>query len=157
LPHTVGIEVSVPNLLEGNAARNREVEGALREAETALRAGLTPVVYTSRKVELASGGDQLAISRTVSAALVAIAGGIEGRPGFVVGKGGITSSDVGTKALGARRAIVLGQVRPGVPVWRLGPETRFPGLPYVVFPGNVGATETLAEVVAELRGAMVGF
>jgi uncharacterized protein YgbK (DUF1537 family) len=49
-------------------------------------------------------------------------------------------------------AVVLGQVRPGVPVWRLGPETRFPGLPYVVFPGNVGGPETLAEIVAELRG-----
>ncbi len=155
LPGTIGIEVKVPNLLESNSARNREVEGALRAAETALRAGVTPVIYTSRKVELASEGDQLAVSRTVSAALVAIAGGIEGRPGFVVGKGGITSSDVGTSALGARRAVVLGQVRPGVPVWRLGPETRFPGLPYVVFPGNVGGPETLAEVVAELRGAII--
>jgi uncharacterized protein YgbK (DUF1537 family) len=50
------------------------------------------------------------------------------------------------------RIVVLGQVRPGVPVWRLGPETRFPGLPYVDFPGNVGGPETLAEIVAELRG-----
>lgn len=153
LPQTRGIEVSVPNLLESDAAQQREVEAALGETEAALRSGITPVVYTSRKVELASGGDQLAVSRTVSAALVAIAGGVEGRPGFVVGKGGITSSDVGTQALGARRALVLGQIRPGVPVWRLGPETRFPGLPYVVFPGNVGGPETLADVVAELRGA----
>jgi uncharacterized protein YgbK (DUF1537 family) len=50
------------------------------------------------------------------------------------------------------RALVLGQIRPGVPVWRLGEESRFPGLPYVVFPGNVGAPDTLAEVVAELVG-----
>jgi uncharacterized protein YgbK (DUF1537 family) len=156
LPRTVGIEVGVPELLASEAAREREVARALRQADTALRSGVTPVVYTSRKVELAGGGDQLAVSRTVSAALVAIAGGVEGRPGFVVGKGGITSSDVGTRALGARRAVVLGQIRPGVPVWRLGPETRFPGLPYVVFPGNVGGPETLAEVVAELRGATAG-
>ncbi|MEA2524322.1 MAG: hypothetical protein QOF73_1549, partial [Thermomicrobiales bacterium] len=152
LPRTAGIEVGVPELLASEAAREREVERALREAETALRSGVTPVIYTSRKVEIAIGGDQLAVSRTVSAALVTIAGGVEGRPGFVVGKGGITSSDVGTQALGARRAVVLGQIRPGVPVWRLGPETRFPELPYVVFPGNVGGPETLAEVVAELRG-----
>jgi hypothetical protein len=25
-------------------------------------------------------------------------------------------------------------------------------MPYIVFPGNVGAPETLAEIVAELRG-----
>jgi uncharacterized protein YgbK (DUF1537 family) len=153
LPHTIGIEVDVPALLASEAEREREVERALQEAESALRSGMTPVVSTSRKVETASSGDQLAIGRTVSAALVAIGGGVEGRPGFVVGKGGITSSDVGTRALGARRAVVLGQIRPGVPVWRLGPETRFPGLPYVVFPGNVGGPETLAEVVTELRGA----
>jgi uncharacterized protein YgbK (DUF1537 family) len=153
LRRTVGIEVNVPELLASETGRTREIDTALRRAESAIRSGQTPVVYTSRKVEMASEGDQLAVSRAVSAALVAITGGVEGRPGFVVGKGGITSSDVGTKALGARRAIVLGQIRPGVPVWRLGSETRFPGLPYVVFPGNVGGPETLAEVVAELRGA----
>jgi uncharacterized protein YgbK (DUF1537 family) len=155
LPRTVGIEVNVPELLESETTRQHESERALRETETALRSGLTPVIYTSRKVELASGGDQLIVSRTVSAALVAIAGGIEARPGFIVGKGGITSSDVGTRALSARRAVVLGQIRPGVPVWRLGPETRFPDLPYVVFPGNVGGPETLAEVVNELRGEAI--
>ena len=46
----------------------------------------------------------------------------------------------------------IGQVRPGVPVWRLGAESRFPIMPYIVFPGNVGEAETLAEVVTELIG-----
>lgn len=152
LPRTTGIEVQVPTLLEDDASARREITRVMRETETALRSGLTPVVSTSRIVTLAADGDQLAVSRAVSAALVAIVGGLEGRPGFIIGKGGITSSDLGTKALGARRAIVLGQIRPGVPVWRLGDETRFPGLPYVVFPGNVGGPETLAEIVTELRG-----
>jgi uncharacterized protein YgbK (DUF1537 family) len=49
-----------------------------------------------------------------------------------------------------RRAQVLGQVSPGVPVWRLGPESRFAGAPYVVFPGNVGDAGTLAEIVLGL-------
>ncbi|MBC7225200.1 MAG: hypothetical protein H5T59_13175, partial [Anaerolineae bacterium] len=47
---------------------------------------------------------------------------------------------------------VLGQVLPGVPAWRLGQESRFPGLPYVVFPGNVGDDESLARVLRLLRG-----
>jgi uncharacterized protein YgbK (DUF1537 family) len=46
--------------------------------------------------------------------------------------------------------MVLGQIAPGVPVWRSGPESRWPGLPYVIFPGNVGDSETLARVVASL-------
>ncbi|HEY8446005.1 MAG TPA: four-carbon acid sugar kinase family protein [Thermomicrobiales bacterium] len=150
LPDTVGIEVNVPALLGDGANRDAEVQRAWREADAVLRAGKTAVVYTSRRVETA--GDPLAAGRAVSAALVDIASGIDTDPGFIVGKGGITSSDIGTKALGARRAIVLGQIRAGVPVWRLGPETRYPGRPYVVFPGNVGTAETLAEVVSVLRG-----
>jgi uncharacterized protein YgbK (DUF1537 family) len=130
--------------------RGAEIRRVRVQAEDALRQGITPVIFTSRQVERA--GDQLALSRAISAALAAIAQGIAVNPGFIVGKGGITASDIGTQALGARRALVLGQIRPGVPVWRLGPETRFPGLPYIVFPGNVGGPDTLAEIVAELRG-----
>ena len=66
---------------------------------------------------------------------------------FVVAKGGITSSDVGTKALKVKRARVLGQIRPGIPVWQTGEESRFPGVAYVIFPGNVGTETTLREAV----------
>lgn len=70
----------------------------------------------------------------------------------MVAKGGITSSDVGTKALQVKHAAVLGQIRPGIPVWRTGPESRFPGTPYIIFPGNVGEVETLKEAVEILLG-----
>jgi uncharacterized protein YgbK (DUF1537 family) len=153
LPGVVPIEVRVPVLLDSDASRERVVATARQEADRVLARGDVPVVVTSR--EAIGAGDplrQLEISRTVSAALVDIVRGVEGRPGWVIGKGGITSSDIGTKALGARRATVLGQLRPGIPVWRLGRETRYPGLPYVVFPGNVGGPETLAEAVTLLRG-----
>lgn len=52
-------------------------------------------------------------------------------------QGGITSSDLATKALEARRAIVVGQALAGVPLWQLGPESRYPGVPYIVFPGDI--------------------
>lgn len=153
LPGVVPIEVSVAEILVGGAVRDRQVRDAAQAVEAALRQGFTPVVSTSRHVETATAAEgQLALSRSVSAALVAIVSGVETRPGFIVAKGGITSSDIGTEALGVRRAVVLGQIRPGIPVWRLGPETRFPLLPYVVFPGNVGEAGTLAEIVRELRG-----
>ena len=64
-------------------------------------------------------------------------------------KGGITSSDVGTKALGVRRANVLGQIQPGIPVWQTGEESKFPGTPYVIFPGNTGGEDTL-RIAAEI-------
>lgn len=68
-------------------------------------------------------------------------------PAFVIAKGGITSSDVGTKALAVKKANVLGQIRPGIPVWQTGEESRFPSVPYVIFPGNVGDDSTLKEAV----------
>jgi uncharacterized protein YgbK (DUF1537 family) len=77
-------------------------------------------------------------------------------PRYLIAKGGITSSDVATQALGVQRAWVLGQIVPGIPVWRLGAESRFPGLPYVVFPGNVGTDDSLAEAIQILRGEEQG-
>ena len=51
----------------------------------------------------------------------------------MVAKGGITSSDVGVKALRVKCAKVLGQIRPGIPVWQTGAESLFPGTPYIIF------------------------
>jgi uncharacterized protein YgbK (DUF1537 family) len=147
-----GIEVAVPELIGGTGTFEREIARVSRIAAETMASGKTPVVFTSRRVERPAGIDELRVARTVSDALVAIVRGLEARPDFVVGKGGITSSDVGTRGLGAERAIVIGQVRPGVPVWRLGIESRYPGLPYVVFPGNVGEQETLADIVRVLIG-----
>ena len=65
-------------------------------------------------------------------------------------RGGITSSDVGTKALGVKRANVLGQIEPGIPVWQTGAESKFPGIPYVICPGNVGEDTTLRYAVEKL-------
>ena len=42
--------------------------------------------------------------------------------------------------------MVRGQIADGVPVWRIDSESGFTGVDYVVFPGNVGNTNTLAEV-----------
>ena len=93
----------------------------------------------------------LAIGQQVSEGLVAIVRSIIARPRYLLAKGGITSSDVATKGLGIKRAMVMGQILPGVPVWQAGDESRWPGLTYIVFPGNVGGAEALAEVVAKLK------
>ncbi|MBO4368392.1 MAG: hydroxyacid dehydrogenase, partial [Clostridia bacterium] len=67
-----------------------------------------------------------------------------------IAKGGITASDTGTKALKVKRALVLGQAAPGVPVWKTGEESLFPGLCYIIFPGNVGNTDTLRNIAEAL-------
>lgn len=149
-PRMTGVELNVPALLI-DAQRSAAISVAIEQIDQALARGDTATVFTSRRVVTGSSDDQLAVSRSVSAAMVEVVRGISNDPGFVIGKGGITSSDIGTQALEARRPVVIGQVRPGVPVWRLGAESRAPGRAYIVFPGNVGTPETLAELVAELR------
>jgi uncharacterized protein YgbK (DUF1537 family) len=149
----VGVELDVAEILASAERRSKALAEARAALAAALARGETPVLFTSRSVLKSDGAAaQLEVSRAVSAALVEIVRGLDQRPRWIVAKGGITSSDVGTEGLGVRRALVLGQIQPGIPVWRLGPEARFPGLSYVVFPGNVGAPETLTEVVNLLRG-----
>lgn len=127
-----------------------EVERVVAWLETELRAGRSAVVYTSRSLLQLATDDKdeiLRASVAISDAVTSVIARLGVRPRFLVAKGGITSSDVGTKALRVERAEVLGQVRPGIPVWKTGPESKFPGLSYVIFPGNVGEAETLREVV----------
>ena len=111
--------------------------------------------YTRRKLlSLVSDTKESALLRSVkiSGGVQRLVGELNITPAFVVAKGGITSSDVAVKALGVRHALVMGQIRPGVPVWRTGAESRFPAIPYVIFPGNVGTAQTLREAVAILTG-----
>jgi uncharacterized protein YgbK (DUF1537 family) len=118
-------------------------------------AGQDVVVATSGAVVTA--GDQqanLTISQAVSTALVSVVRDVVAavRPRWIVAKGGITSSDIATEALGIRRAWVRGNMLPGmVSLW--DPElSDVAGVPYIVFAGNVGDADALADVVMTLRG-----
>lgn len=130
------------------------IEAARRALADTLNAGHPAALFTAR--EHVAGADRaagLAIGRAVSTALIAIVQGVaaNAHPGYLIAKGGITSHDLAAEGLGARRVDVLGQLLPGVPLWRMGPETRLPGLPYVVFPGNVGGPGALREAFEVLR------
>ena len=131
----------------------KEVERCLALEEAWIREGKTVCCYTSRALVTADTGnkeDELRLSVRISDAVQSLVGGLSVIPKFVIAKGGITSSDVGTKALGVKRANVLGQIEPGIPVWQTGAESKFPGIPYVIFPGNVGEDTTLRYAVEKL-------
>lgn len=122
-------------------------------AENEISAGNTVVVCTRRdKIEVQSDDQStvMNLSNTISNALVDVIAKLTVSPSFIVAKGGVTSSDVGKKGLGITRARVIGQVLPGIPVWKAGSDSKFPGMAYVVFPGNVGDDNSLSQVVAML-------
>ncbi|MCP4198717.1 MAG: hypothetical protein GY762_16345 [Proteobacteria bacterium] len=140
------IEIDVQALLADDR-QGQEIGRVAKAVEVALRAGEDVVMFTNRRlVTVADCERSLAIGQRVSNGLIAIVCAISTRPRFVLAKGGITSSDVATQALDIKQAMVLGQILPGVPVWQCGPESRFPGMTYIVFPGNVGGAKALVEV-----------
>ena len=149
-PGMVGLEINVEALLD-QSRREDEIARVSGQAEQALRGGEDVVIYTGR--QLVTGEDaesSLSIGQRVSEGLVAMVRAISLRPRYLVGKGGITSSDLATQALDVKRALILGQILPGVPVWQLGPESCYPGLGYIVFPGNVGDSQSLVEIATAL-------
>lgn len=150
VPILTRVEVAVSRLL-ALATRPDEVIRCIEAVDAGLAAGNHVVLYTSRQLVTAQDtGHSLQIGETVSSSLVEIVRGLSTRPGWLVAKGGITSSDTATKALGIRRAMVLGQALPGVPVWRAGAESKWPGMAYVIFPGNVGGPDAVAQLVGAL-------
>lgn len=156
LPGVEAVELRSDEVLRGDAALLAAAREAAAECTERIRAGKTAVCYTSRTLlSLPDDTPEEALRRSVriSGGVCAVVENLGAAPAFVVAKGGITSSDVGVRALGVRRALVLGQIRPGVPVWETGEESRFPHTPYVIFPGNVGEADTLREVAAILSGA----
>jgi uncharacterized protein YgbK (DUF1537 family) len=145
------IEVRVEALLDSKC-RPIEIKRVAKYIDNALQESRDVILFTSRT--LITGDDPvdtLSIGNKISDGLVEIIKLISSRPRYILSKGGITSSDIATGGLNVRRAQVLGQIIPGVPVWQLGPESRHPGLAYIVFPGNVGGSKALLEVVKKLK------
>lgn len=152
LPGLVRLEVSVERLLDP-ARRDEEICRVTEAMNQTLSAGKDALVYTSRTLIIGGGGSAaLQIGQTVSRALVEIVRRLEARPAWVIAKGGITASDVATKGLHIMRADVVGQAIPGVPIWRAGSSSRWPGQLYVIFPGNVGGPNSIVDMIQVLRG-----
>jgi uncharacterized protein YgbK (DUF1537 family) len=145
--------IDVSTLLQSEQSARAEITKAIKIAEKEIQRGQDVLVMTSRK--LVTGDDEatsLDIGSTVAKALVSFLVDLDSKPRYVIAKGGITSSDMATKALRFKKAMIVGQAAFGVPLWRCDePSAKWPGLPYVVFPGNVGSDETLHDVVSGWR------
>lgn len=151
LPNTVAVELDTKALAGDGYMREIEAKCAL--AQQAFRAGKIPVVYTSRvlfKLEDGSKMDNLKLSARISQRFTEFVDHLDITPGFFVAKGGITSSDMATRACRIRKAQVMGQALAGIPVIQAGEGARWPGMLYIIFPGNVGDENALYDVVKKL-------
>ncbi|WP_320537281.1 four-carbon acid sugar kinase family protein [Pseudarthrobacter sp. IC2-21] len=148
------VEIDVEKLLaaETEAAADSYLDQTVNTVVDALHSG-DVIVHTSRLlIKTDDAAESLRIARTVSAAVVAVVNRTLKTfpPRFVIAKGGITSSDVAAHGLEIRHAIVRGPMLPGiVSLWEPvdGPAK---GIPYIVFAGNVGDDQSLADVTRKL-------
>jgi uncharacterized protein YgbK (DUF1537 family) len=152
LEHITQLELDVQQALDESS--RPAVTDALAAAALDALAENDVLIKTSRTVVTGAGASaNLAIAQSISNALVTVVRGVvsRSRPAWIVAKGGITSSEIATGGLGVRRAWVRGTLLPGiVSLWE-PLDSQVPGMPYVVFAGNVGADDSLAAVVAALR------
>ncbi|MEJ1178006.1 MULTISPECIES: four-carbon acid sugar kinase family protein [unclassified Pseudarthrobacter] len=148
------VEINVEKLLaaETETAADAYLDQTVDTVVDALRTR-DVIVHTSRLlIKTDSPAESLRIARTVSSAVVAVVNRTLKTfpPRFVIAKGGITSSDVAAHGLEIRHAIVRGPMLPGiVSLWEPvdGPAK---GIPYIVFAGNVGDDQSLADVTRKL-------
>jgi uncharacterized protein YgbK (DUF1537 family) len=144
----VGLPLDVARLPE---ARSAVVDALTASIAHAHARGLTPVVFTSRaELTFASVAERLKFGEAVSATLMDVVRRLPATLGFLISKGGITSNDVLSTGLELTASRVLGQILPGVTVVQTPPEHRLPQLPVVIFPGNVGGDDALAEAYRRL-------
>lgn len=145
------VEVSVADVLDP-VRRDAHLATVVRTVVDGLARG-NVVVGTSRTLVTGEdGASSLDIARRVSTAVIEVVQAVLAArpPRFVVAKGGITSSDVATRGLAIRRAVVRGPMLPGiVSLWEPsdGPAR---GIPFIVFAGNVGGDDSLVDVVDTL-------
>ena len=150
LPCVVPIQFDSDLVLQGDEVFYAEVDRCVALEEEVIRSGRVAVCFTSRKlltVENDTPESALIRSVKISDGVQSLVGRLKVTPAFIIAKGGITSSTVGTEALGVKRANVLGQICPGIPVWQTDDTSKFPKIPYVIFPGNVGDADTLRQAV----------
>jgi uncharacterized protein YgbK (DUF1537 family) len=151
MPGVVPIEVNVEQLPANRGPLLAEITRQCAEIHAA---GNTPVVFTSRLEKVfPDQATRLAFGDMVSAFLMDVVRNLPKSLGFLVSKGGITSNDVLSSGLALRTSRVVGQILPGCSVVCCpGDHPRFPDLPVVIFPGNVGDDQALATVYGRLAG-----
>jgi uncharacterized protein YgbK (DUF1537 family) len=149
LTGVVSLELTVERMLDPDTS-GEEMQRVVAMIHHALQANQDLILFTSRNGDRAGN---LEVGQQIGQALISLIRMLTERPQYVIVKGGNTALSVVRDGLHARQAWAIGQILPGVPVWRLGAESRFPDLPIVIFPGNVGQPNSLAEAIEHVRAA----
>jgi uncharacterized protein YgbK (DUF1537 family) len=157
-PSTIAVPVDANRLLSDSPdARIILLAQVLESVHKAYSSGKTPVIYTSREeLTFDSAEVRLRFGAAVSALLVEIVKGLPSDLGFLITKGGITSSDILRLGFSVKTIQLLGQIQPGCSMVQLpNNHYKFPNLSVVLCPGNVGDVDTLALIYRKLNCSLL--
>jgi uncharacterized protein YgbK (DUF1537 family) len=148
---TMGIEIDPALALVGDDALRRHCLARLREALDERR---IPVLYTTRRpMPFASPEKCLDAGERIGMYLASLVRGMPSTLGFFIAKGGVTSALILRHGFQVRAARVIGVLSACVPMISLPPGAGADaGMPYVIFPGNVGDENALVNAVTLLSG-----
>lgn len=145
-----------PIEVDVNKISDELLDEIIDKANMAHKSNLHIVVYTSRvEKAFSSEKERLEFGEKVSSFLMQIVANLPKTLGFMISKGGITSNDVLSKGLELKTSRVLGQVLAGCSVVKCpSNHKRYPNMPVVIFPGNVGDDNSLVVVLRRLAGVL---
>lgn len=149
VPDVVALEVDVQRIPTEYQTLLNDILIQVKHAHTQ---GLTPVIYTSRVEQVfPDQQSRLAFGERVSAFLMDVVRNLPETLGYLISKGGITSNDVLSTGLALRTSRVVGQILPGCSVVCCPKNhPRYPDMPVVIFPGNVGDEHALVTAYERL-------
>jgi uncharacterized protein YgbK (DUF1537 family) len=136
-----------PAALAGPGA-GEEIARAVARAHELLDRGRLAIVATSRRVSPEALGPTAGVR--VARAVAAVVDRLRDASDVLLSKGGTTSAINVRDGLHAERARIIGPVAPGISLWLVDEDAGAARRPVIVFPGNVGDPETLADLVDRL-------
>lgn len=144
-----GIEIDVAKIAGQRDELLKDISAA---AQACHEKNITPVIYTSRtELQFDDQQTRLEFGEQVSAFLMDVVRNLPATIGFLISKGGITSNDVLSDGLALKTSRVVGQILAGCSVVRCPHDhPRFPDMPVVIFPGNVGDESSITTAVKRL-------
>jgi uncharacterized protein YgbK (DUF1537 family) len=141
-----GLELPVARLAATGETEWLEAEW-LEQLQERLRAGTTPVLYTSRgELSLGSEAERRRLGLELAAFMARLVGALAPQLGYVISKGGITSHTLLEQGLQCEQVELQGQVMPGLSLVLAA------DLPVVTFPGNLGNAESLMQAWLLMEG-----
>jgi uncharacterized protein YgbK (DUF1537 family) len=154
IPSVQGIEIPVVQLRDQPQTADEVIAQTLQTIDQVRDQGKTPVIYTSRQeLTFATISARLDFGSKLSHLLMQIVQQLPRDISFLISKGGITSNDVLSVGLTLTAVRLLGQIIPGCSlVTTAADHPRFPSLPVVLFPGNVGDAQGLVTAYQRLAG-----